>query len=65
MKKQNAINKLAFNKGVVTELNDQVMKGINGGTFVSIGNQSISCSWCISSSNGNFTREFELFNGQL
>jgi bacteriocin-like protein len=31
MKKQNPTNKLAFNKVVVTELNDNQLKEVNGG----------------------------------
>ena len=32
MKKQNGKNKLAFNKAVVSQLNNESMKGIVGGT---------------------------------
>ena len=32
MKKQNASNKLAFNKAVVSELNDAQLVDVNGGT---------------------------------
>ncbi|MFB3385976.1 class I lanthipeptide [Flavobacterium sp. LAR06] len=31
MKKQNQNNKLLFNKSVITELNDDVLKDLNGG----------------------------------
>ncbi|WP_395056134.1 class I lanthipeptide [Flavobacterium sp.] len=33
MKKQNTINKLAFNKAAVTELNDQKLTEVNGGSY--------------------------------
>jgi hypothetical protein len=33
MKKQNTNNKLAFNKAAVTELNENQMEGLNGGTI--------------------------------
>jgi hypothetical protein len=33
MKKQNTINKLAFNKAAVTELNDNQLNKINGLSF--------------------------------
>lgn len=60
MKKQNA-KKLAFNKADVTELNQYEMNVIGGGlpTTSTIGPMtivSISCTFCISSSNGNFTQ---------
>jgi hypothetical protein len=32
MKKQNTINKLAFNKAAVTELNGMQLQTVNGGT---------------------------------
>jgi hypothetical protein len=32
MKKQNAVNKLAFNKAAVVELNDNVIIDVNGGS---------------------------------
>jgi hypothetical protein len=34
MKKQNVNNKLAFNKAAVTELNDQKLVEVNGGSTV-------------------------------
>lgn len=58
MKKQNA-NKLAFNKADVTELNGLQLSTVNGGaiTTTTIGPMTIiSCTFCISSSNGNFTQ---------
>lgn len=60
MKKQNA-KKLAFNKAVVTELDGLQLSTINGGGFTTttIGPMTImttSCTFCISSSNGNFTQ---------
>jgi bacteriocin-like protein len=35
MKKQNVNNKLAFNKAAVTELNDNKLTQVNGGTLIS------------------------------
>lgn len=37
MKKQNATNKLAFNKASVTELNDNSLMTVNGGSSETIG----------------------------
>ena len=34
MKKQNLENRLAFNKAAVTELNENVLNGINGGASI-------------------------------
>jgi bacteriocin-like protein len=34
MKKQNVNNKLAFNKVAVTEINDNQLNQVNGGTFL-------------------------------
>jgi bacteriocin-like protein len=34
MKKQNVNNKLAFNKVAVTELNENQLKEVNGGTLL-------------------------------
>ena len=64
MKKQNA-NKLAFNKAAVTELNDNQLVIVKGGSIVYTSPRpdvSISCSFCISSSNGNWTREENYFD---
>ncbi|MCL9807402.1 class I lanthipeptide [Flavobacterium amniphilum] len=63
MKKQNN-NKLAFNKAVVTELNSSEMNVVGGAipTTSTIGPMTVitimttGCSFCISSSNGNFTQ---------
>jgi hypothetical protein len=60
MKKQN-VNKLAFNKAVVLELNQSELNAIAGGTITTsaIGPMTImtiSCTFCVSSSNGNFTQ---------
>lgn len=47
MKKQNP-NKLAFNKAVVTELNVQQLKNVNGGTGVKGNDEDTNpCSGCI------------------
>jgi hypothetical protein len=66
MKKQN-MNKLAFNKADVTELNKQQLKSVNGGasTMITvIGPMSpISCTFCVSSSNGGHDNEyFQMYN---
>ncbi|WP_395059226.1 class I lanthipeptide, partial [Flavobacterium sp.] len=34
MKKQNGMNKMAFNKSVVVELNDGQLNDVNGGSWV-------------------------------
>ncbi|MWB96541.1 hypothetical protein GON26_19425 [Flavobacterium sp. GA093] len=36
MKKQNPNNKLAFRKSVVTELNDNQLQDVNGGSLLSV-----------------------------
>jgi len=36
MKKQNPTNKLAFNKVAVTELNENQMQDVNGGSLISV-----------------------------
>ena len=58
MKKENA-NKLAFNKAVVAELNADQMIKVGGGTRFPMNTlpSDMSCTFCISSSNGNWTRE--------
>jgi hypothetical protein len=53
MKKQNAINKLAFAKAAVAELNGVQMTKINGGTIVGGG-----CFLCVNSSKGHNIDEF-------
>lgn len=46
MKKQNANNKLAFNKAAVTELNDSFLNSVNGGAASTIvGGET--CSGCV------------------
>jgi hypothetical protein len=52
MKKQNAINKLAFAKAAVTELNGSQLAQINGGTL--FGGE---CFLCINSSKGYHIEE--------
>ncbi|MFB3385974.1 Blp family class II bacteriocin [Flavobacterium sp. LAR06] len=42
MKKQNANNKLAFNKVSVSELNDNQMYSVEGGTSPA----TVSSTWC-------------------
>lgn len=42
MKKLNTSNKLAFNKAVVTELNEDSLKGVNGGAPIN----TISSGFC-------------------
>ena len=44
MKKQNANNKLAFNKAVVAELNNAQLADINGGATPTI---TTSSGWCL------------------
>ncbi|MFC4816598.1 MULTISPECIES: class I lanthipeptide [unclassified Flavobacterium] len=61
MKKQNA-NKLAFNKAAVSELNENQLTKVNGGTYVYTLPSDLSCTFCISSSNGNWTRDEIYFN---
>lgn len=51
MKKLNAMNKLAFNKVAVLELNQESLEKINGGTGFYPTNP-LSCSFCVASSNG-------------
>jgi hypothetical protein len=55
------MNKLAFNKADVTELNGQQLKTVNGGgsTFITVvGPMSpMTCTFCISSSNGGYDFE--------
>ena len=45
MKKQNPDSKLAFNKAIVTELNDSSLKAVNGGA-PDILTSSNNCSGC-------------------
>jgi len=63
MKKQNA-NKLAFNKAAVTELNENQLVRVKGGTYMNTLPSDLSCTFCISSSNGNWTRD-EFFQNQI
>lgn len=44
MKKQNANNKLAFNKAAVTELNENTLVTVNGGSTI-VGGET--CSGCV------------------
>lgn len=44
MKNQNTKNRLAFNKAVVTELNDNFLTSINGGSTI-VGGET--CSGCV------------------
>ena len=44
MKKQNVNNKLAFNKAAVTELNENSLIAINGGSTI-VGGET--CSGCV------------------
>ena len=44
MKKQNVNNKLAFNKAAVTELNENSLRTINGGSTI-VGGET--CSGCV------------------
>ncbi|HKX86632.1 MAG TPA: class I lanthipeptide [Flavobacterium sp.] len=63
MKKQN-VNKLAFNKAAVAELNENQLVMVKGGTYVNTLPSDLSCTFCISSSNGNWTRD-EFFQNQM
>ena len=47
MKKQNGMNKLAFNKAAVTELNDSLLQDVNGGTSPGVFIASIALSYKI------------------
>ena len=49
MKKQNVMNKLAFTKAAVTELNGAQLAKINGGTDIGGG---LGCFLCVNSSKG-------------
>lgn len=46
MKKQNTMNKLAFTKAAVTELNGAQLAEINGGTSIDGGNTQDTCTGC-------------------
>lgn len=48
MKKQNANNKLAFNKAAVTELNDNALLAVNGGTTIVGGDETCTGCCCVS-----------------
>ena len=63
MKKQNN-NKLSFNKAAVAELNENQLVKINGGTSIFTFPSDLSCTFCISSSNGNWTRD-EIYQNQI
>ena len=43
MKKQNGMNKLAFNKAAVVELNNVQLQDVNGGTSPTV----TSSTWCV------------------
>jgi hypothetical protein len=47
MKKQNPNNKLAFNKVAVTELNENQLKDINGGTSIVGGGDTCTGCCCL------------------
>ncbi len=59
MKKQNAINKLAFNKALVTELNDVSLTFINGGSTI-VGGET--CSGCVCGPVLSIVREIKYLN---
>lgn len=63
MKKQNN-NKLAFNKAAITELNENQLVKVKGGTSLFTLPSDLSCTFCISSSNGNWTRD-EIYQNQI
>ena len=54
MKKQNVNNKLAFNKAAVTELNDNSLIAINGGSTI-VGGET--CTGCVCFSVTKLTRQ--------
>lgn len=47
MKKQNPVNRLAFNKAAVAELNDNQLKDINGGTSIDGGGDTCTGCCCL------------------
>ncbi|WP_427871646.1 class I lanthipeptide [Flavobacterium sp. MMS24-S5] len=47
MKKQNSNNKLAFNKVAVTELNENQLNEINGGTSIDGGGDTCTGCCCV------------------
>lgn len=47
MKKQNANHKLAFNKVAVTELNENQLNDINGGTSIDGGGDTCTGCCCV------------------
>lgn len=53
MKKQNLNNKFAFNKAIVSELNQVDLNKVNGGTNINpFQNNPLGCMFCVASSNG-------------
>lgn len=48
--KKNSKQKLTFNKSVVTELQEEALKEINGGTLIPT--NPLGCTFCVNSSNG-------------
>lgn len=61
MKKENS-KKLAFSKIAIIELNESQLSKVKGGTVTLPSN--LSCTFCISSSNGNWTRD-EYYQNQM
>ncbi|MFB3385979.1 class I lanthipeptide [Flavobacterium sp. LAR06] len=47
MKKQNPHNKLVFNKAAVTELNENQLQEINGGTSIVGGEETCTGCCCV------------------
>lgn len=57
--KKETLNKLAFQKATIVELSEVLLEKVNGGTGATLSPMTIhtiSCSFCISSSNGNYTQ---------
>lgn len=51
MKNENQNNKLAFNKAAVTELNDNLLIAINGGTSIIGGEETCTGCCCLQVTN--------------
>jgi natural product precursor len=68
MKKQNLNNRLAFNKASITELNQEELNKVQGGTnFNPFATNPLSCTYCVASSNGpgTMTDFYETMNKPL
>jgi|GEM_PF-1142547 len=65
--KNQRIDMLFFYKSSVAELNGEELKRINGGgsTEVLLTNNPLSCTFCVNSSKGHYTTEFNPMAGSL